>query len=308
MPRRLVWVVNRRVLVQQVYEVANSLTTALKAHSGPAAELAGHLRSLCYQNTEAVFSVVQLRGQRLDDREWSLDPTMPQLIIGARLIRLARVFYLQGYGQGKWSRPMHAGLFGVDAWVCVDEAHLVPAFAVTLRQVREMARRPVASSVPAPFAQFFEQLPFWATELSATPGLPSPNHGTAFRLEDEDESDSVIADRLLAKITRLVLWKSQPDKKNIARDMAAEALEAAKARPGSAIAIFGRKVEDAKVVAKTLSSKHADRVLLITGRVRGYERDRMSIPGGLFDHFRQGHSRSTRCRHAAHISRRHCRR
>ena len=137
-PRRLVWVVNRRVLVQQVYDVAEMLDKALKAPSGTTTDLDGLLRSLCKAGGDAVFNVVQLRGQRLDDREWSLDPTTPQLIIGT-VDQIGSRLLFQGYGLGKWSRPMHAGLFGADAWVCVDEAHLVPAFAVTLRQVREMA-------------------------------------------------------------------------------------------------------------------------------------------------------------------------
>ena len=286
-PRRLVWVVNRRVLVQQVFDLAENLDKALKAHSGPAAELAGHLRSLCKQGSKAVFNVVQLRGQRLDDREWSLNPTMPQLIIGT-VDQIGSRLLFQGYGHGKWSRPMHASLFGVDAWVCVDEAHLVPAFAVTLRQIREIVCRPLDVSVPEPVAHFFGQLPFWITELSATPGLPLPKHGEAFRLEVEDETDDVIANRLLAKKTRRVVWKSQPEKKHLARDMAAEALQIAKDHPNSAIAVFCRTVQDAEAIAKKLEAEHKGRVLLVTGRIRGYERDRLE-QNKLFQRFHQGH-------------------
>jgi hypothetical protein len=285
-PRRLVWVVNRRVLVQQVYDVAESLDNALKSHSGPAVELASHLRSLCQQDSEGIFNVVQLRGQRLDDREWSLDPTMPQLIIGT-VDQIGSRLLFQGYGQGKWSRPMHAGLFGVDAWVCIDEAHLVPAFAVTLRQIREMACRTLAASVPEPVAQFFGQLPFWTTELSATPGLPAPQHGDVFRLEGEDETDEVIADRLLAKKTRRVIWKPQQGKK-LADELAKEALRIANEVPGSAIAVFCRIANDAEAVATKLKEKHESRVLLVTGRIRGYERDRLE-KNELFQRFRQGH-------------------
>jgi len=283
-PRRLIWVVNRRVLVQQVFDVAEGLNKTLKSEA--AAELAGHLRSLCKQNSEAVFNVVQLRGQRLDDREWSLDPTMPQLIIGT-VDQIGSRLLFQGYGLGKWSRPMHAGLFGVDAWVCVDEAHLVPAFAVTLRQIREIACRPLAS-VPECVAQFFAQLPFWITELSATPGLPPPKHDMVFLLEKEDETDEIIADRLLAKKTRVVIWKPQPEKKHLARDMAAEALQIAKDHPGSAIGVFCRTVQDAEAISKTVKVEYKDRVLLVTGRIRGYERDRLK-QNQLFRRFRQGH-------------------
>lgn len=136
-PRRLVWVVNRRVLVQQVDRMAKKLIGVLDGGDEPIAQLVSNLGLLCRQPSETVFSTVQLRGQRLDDREWSLHPTMPQLIIGT-VDQIGSRLLFQGYGQGKWSRPMQAALFGVDAWVCIDEAHLVPAFAVILGDRRYM--------------------------------------------------------------------------------------------------------------------------------------------------------------------------
>lgn len=288
-PRRLVWVVNRRVLVQQVHTMVKGLTTSFADPSSPASQIVGHLRSLGQKDSDAFFNVVQLRGQRLDDREWSLDPTMPQLIIGT-VDQIGSRLLFQGYGLGKWSRPLHAALLGVDAWVCVDEAHLVPAFAVTLRQVREIACRPTSDSAPEGIRIFFEQLPFWITELSATPGLPRPRHGQPFTLEPEDDSDDVIADRLLAKRTRRVIWRALPDKKHLARDLAAEALNFAKANPGSSIAVFCALVTTANAVAQTLKAQHQGRVLLVTGRLRGYERDRLDQPASLFNkQFRRDH-------------------
>lgn len=290
LPRRLVWVVNRRVLVQQVYVVAEELDRKLKAPSGSAAKLATLLRTLCSkQDAETVFNIIQLRGQRLDDREWSLNPTMPQLIIGT-VDHIGSRLLFQGYGQGKWARPMHAALFGVDAWICVDEAHLVPAFAVTLRQVREIAARPLAVQVPESISRFFDRLPFWITELSATPGLPAPLAGEVFRLEKEkgDYKDKNIIARLRAKQTRRVIWKPQPEKNQIARDMATEALRIAKDQPGSTIPVFCCTAKDADAIGKELKKKHPNRVLLVTGRIRGYERDRLE-QNPLFKPFRQPH-------------------
>jgi hypothetical protein len=287
-PRRLVWVVNRRVLVQQVHTMVRELTTSFADPSSPAAQIVGHLRSLGKKESETVFNVVQLRGQRLDDREWSLDPAMPQLIIGT-VDQIGSRLLFQGYGLGKWSRPLHAALLGVDAWVCVDEAHLVPAFAVTLRQVREMACRPTAQSVPEEIRSFFGQLPFWITELSATPGLPRPRYGQPFRLESVDDSDEVIADRLLAKRTRRVIWKALADKKHLARDLAAEALSFATIKPGSSISVFCSFPTTANAVAKTLNEQYPGRVLLVTGRLRGFERDRLDQPESLFRQFRRDH-------------------
>src|SRR5205814_1835860 len=83
-PRRLVWVVNRRVLVQQVFNLASDLQDKLpagKSDSGSLADVREGLARLSGDGTD-VFRVVQLRGQLIDDREWSVAPSVPQLIIG----------------------------------------------------------------------------------------------------------------------------------------------------------------------------------------------------------------------------------
>jgi len=291
-PRRLVWVVNRRVLVQQVHEMVNELRTTLnESESETTKELKRALQSLYGFGDTSVLNIVQLRGQRLDDREWSLTPTQPQLIIGT-VDQIGSRLLFQGYGQGKWSRPLQAALLGIDAWVCVDEAHLVPAFAVTLRQIRQyVLKRPVevASTVP----RLFDKLPSWFTELSATPGLPEPRYGKAFRLDPElgEESDEAIAPRIVARKTRRVTWKPLTDKKNLADALATEAIRIAREKAGNAVAVFCCKATDADKVAKEIekSQSFPGRVVLVTGRLRGFERDRLERDP-RFRRFKSRHS------------------
>lgn len=275
-PRRLVWVVNRRVLVQQVYDLAEKLGRTLDEQlSEETKAVKCALRSLYGFDDGNDFSIVQLRGQRLDDREWSLAPTQPQLIIGT-VDQIGSRLLFQGYGQGKWSRPLHAGLLGIDAWVCIDEAHLVPAFAVTLRQIREHVLKPSAS-VPTSIADLFAKLPSWFSELSATPGLSKPRWGKAFRLDPEkgEESDATIAPRIVARNTRRVIWKPLADQKKLADALAKEAIRVAKEARDQAVAVFCCKATDAEKVAKEIEKNFPGRVLLVTGRLRGYERDRL---------------------------------
>lgn len=291
-PRRLVWVVNRRVLVQQVHDMVRELRRALdESESDKTNELKRALRSLHGFDDGDVLNIVQLRGQRLDDREWSLAPTQPQLIIGT-VDQIGSRLLFQGYGQGKWSRPLHAGLLGIDAWVCIDEAHLVPAFAVTLRQIREHVLKP-SVSVPTSISDLFAKLPFWFTELSATPGLSEPRYGKAFRLDPEkgEESDDAIAPRIVARNTRRVIWKPLADQKKLADVLAKEAIRIAKEAGGQAVAVFCRKPDDAENVAKEIGKKQnfPNRVLLVTGRLRGYERDRLE-KDDRFRRFRTPHS------------------
>jgi CRISPR-associated endonuclease/helicase Cas3 len=70
-PRRLVWVVNRRVLVQQVFEIAKELREKLKPDAVPKLDdVRAGLRKLCGMDGE-VFQVVELRGQIVADRDWA---------------------------------------------------------------------------------------------------------------------------------------------------------------------------------------------------------------------------------------------
>ncbi len=291
-PRRLVWVVNRRVLVQQVDEMVRKLTRALnESEFDKTNELNRALRSLHGFDNGDVLNIVQLRGQRLDDREWSLAPTQPQLIIGT-VDQIGSRLLFQGYGQGKWSRPLHAGLLGIDAWVCIDEAHLVPAFAVTVRQIREHVLKP-SVRVPTSISDLFANLPSWFTELSATPGLSESRYGKAFRLDSEkgEESDDAIAPRIAARNTRRVIWKPLADQRKLAIILAIEAIRIAKEAGGQAVAVFCSKATDAEKVAKEIQKRQnfPGRVLLVTGRLRGYERDRLEADS-RFRRFKTAHS------------------
>jgi len=281
-PRRLVWVVNRRVLVQQAYELSEKLSMKFAAPESSApnedvnvTELRQALAKLCRENTENVFRVVQLRGQLVDDREWSLDPTIPQLIIGT-VDQIGSRLLFQGYGLGKWSRPLHAAILGVDAWICLDEAHLVPAFAMTLRQVTEIIHKPLLGEIAStPLGHLFSSLPFWLTELSATPALVRPPDVQVLSKIEEDAKDAIVEDRLLAADTRraVVHFCKEDEVSNIIATKAQEAI----GKVGT-VAIFCQKVKTAAAVSKALrkdpriGEKH---VLLVTGRLRGYERDRL---------------------------------
>ena len=278
-PRRLVWVVNRRVLVQQVFKLARELQEKLpggRPDSGSLADVREGLARLSGDGTE-VFRVVQLRGQLIDDREWSVAPSVPQLIIGT-VDQIGSRLLFQGYGLGKWSRPLQAALFGVDAWICVDEAHLVPAFVLTLRQAHHLIE-------PAPkvLSSVFERLRTWVTELSATPALPPPSAESVFRLLPADEDDPRLKDRLLAARTRRVnvTWLAEGVKSEEAIERAAAEL----ASKVESVAVFVRLPKHANKIAKGLKKQFPERVLAITGRLRGYERDRL-VEHAVFKRFR----------------------
>ncbi|HEY2343532.1 MAG TPA: type I-U CRISPR-associated helicase/endonuclease Cas3, partial [Chthoniobacteraceae bacterium] len=272
-PRRLVWVVNRRVLVQQVFKIAREVQE--KLHASDLRELCVGLSSLRGKEGE-LFRVVELRGQIVADREWAIRPSLPQLVIGT-VDQIGSRLLFQGYGLGKWGRPQQAGLLGVDAWIAVDEAHLVPACVLTLRQLRERCAAP-AESLPSPFNAIFTRLPFWLTELSATPGLPCPSPDPPFSLTEKEESDDAIRDRVLAANTRHVLVarlpKAEKSKDALVEKLVAEAI--ASNAPRTAIFVREVKVADRVTDGLRKAGIVSDHICKITGRIRGYERERLS--------------------------------
>lgn len=128
LPKRLVYVVDRRAVVDQATEVAIALRElvdrdpAWKARLG----LEGN-RSL---------PISTLRGQYVDNREWLEDPSSPAIVIGTVDMIGSRLFF-EGYGVSRKMRPYHAGLLGADTLVVLDEAHLVPPFERLLQSIIE---------------------------------------------------------------------------------------------------------------------------------------------------------------------------
>jgi len=283
MPRRLVWVVNRRVLVQQVFNLARELRRKLADTAEVKLdEMRRSLALLSGGGTE-VFKVAELRGQIMADRDWAISPATPLLIIGT-VDQIGSRLLFQGYGLGKWGRPQQAGLLGVDTWVAVDEAHLVPAFVLTLRQLRGYCAAPTAK-LPAPFDSVFSRLPFWHTELSATPGLPHPSVDKPFSLTDEEKNDPIIEDRILASDKRQVLVEFLPPGKKateIKEALVQKLIRGAVCSKAQRIAVFVSEVGVADKVASGIKAAlkianiNEDRLCKVTGRIRGYERDRLA--------------------------------
>lgn len=275
-PRRLVWVVNRRVLVQQVSRISDEIRLLLISSDTPQLDdVRFGLRSHCCDAVN-FFHVIELRGQIMMDRDWSIRPATPQLIIGT-VDQIGSRLLFQGYGLGKWGRPQQAALLGVDAWVAVDEAHLVPAFVLTLRQLREHCASET-ESLPSPFNVIFARLPFWLTELSATPGLPRPSAERPFCLLDEEKADPRIANRILAARLRRVQITALPKGDKPKDVLARQLVDAAISSKASRVAIFVREVGVADKVANDLKKQGVapDRICKITGRIRSYERDRIA--------------------------------
>ena len=109
LPRRLFWVVDRRVVVDQATTEADGLATQLDQHPD-LAEVRHALAAICRAippNT-APLAVSTLRGEREDNRGWSRNPTRPSIVVGTVDMIGSRLL-LSGYGDSLRSRAFHAG-------------------------------------------------------------------------------------------------------------------------------------------------------------------------------------------------------
>ncbi|MEY4551328.1 MAG: hypothetical protein RL685_7523, partial [Pseudomonadota bacterium] len=188
LPRRLVYVVDRRAVVDQATEVAEKLCEWVAKERAVAAALGLDGRPL---------PISTLRGQYVDNRAWLEDPSSPAIVVGTVDMVGSRLLF-SGYGVSSKMRPYHAGLLGADTQVILDEAHLVPAFEDLLRQIERGAdsfgpKDPLLRKlVPA----------FKLLSLSAT---GRQTDSTPFTLADADRRNPIVAKRLAAKKTLAIV-------------------------------------------------------------------------------------------------------
>jgi CRISPR-associated endonuclease/helicase Cas3 len=233
-PRRLVYVVNRRTVVDQTTD-----------------EVEKYKRNLEAAGIKEQLALSTLRGQFADNREWSADPSRPAVICGTVDMIGSRLLF-SGYGCGFKSRPLHAGFLGQDSLLVHDEAHLEPAFQKLIEEIEKEQKR----------CNDFR--PMRVMELTAT----SRGEGEVFGLTDEDKKNSVVQQRIGAKKT-LHLHENK-DEKKLADEIAEVALKYKDS--GQAILVFVRRVDDvAKIVTKL--KKEKQQVQQLTGALRGLERD-----------------------------------
>lgn len=250
LPRRLVYVVNRRTVVDQATREAEKLRTRLLKNP-----------TLLRFEPPAIST---LRGQFADNREWSIDPSRPAVVVGTVDMVGSRLLF-SGYGLGFKSRPLHAGFLGQDALIIHDEAHLEPAFQELIETIKAEQDR------SREFANFH------VMEMTAT----TRNHEASeavFGLLDEDIEDPIVKKRVTA--TKRLTLAPAADDKRVAQCIVSLALKHKDS--GTAVLVFARTIDDVNTIytglADTEKGVGPDHVERLTGTMRGLERDRMADP------------------------------
>ena len=265
-PRRLVYVVNRRTVVDQTTTEVQNYRSRLQ-EIRELNSVQDQLAKLCALplsdksgKPDSPLALSTLRGQFADNREWSADPARPAVIVGTVDMIGSRLLF-SGYGVGFKGKPLHAGFLGQDVLLVHDEAHLEPAFQKLLIGIEEEQKR----------SNEFEM--FKVMELSAT----SRGAREVFGLTDEDRANSEVTKRFEAK--KSVTLHKLDDEKKLA-DSIAELAQGGHTKD-RAVLVFVRRVDDVEKIVKQLPKGATQQ---LTGTLRGLERDQL-VEDAIFRRF-----------------------
>ena len=256
MPRRLVYVVNRRTVVDQTTAEVERLRKNL--HGRP------ELKDLNAELGDLPIST--LRGQFADNREWLADPSRPAVIIGTVDMIGSRLLF-NGYRAGSWQLARHAGLIGQDALIVHDEAHLEPSFQQLIEWVE---CRQKTDGSPRPLK---------VLAMSAT--TRDRDGKSVLSITDDDRSDRVVRERYNDVRKDLVLneHENEPKTPKVADQLVELAWKYADHK--MRVIVYVRTPAEAGKVCRGLQAKlkrendSANRVALLTGTIRGYEREKL---------------------------------
>ena len=269
-PRRIFFVVDRRVIVDEAYERARRLADKLQsAKDGILKRVADHLRQIAHFDptdfdTERPLAVHVLRGGMYRSEAWARNPLQPTVVastvdqIGSRLL-----FRAYGRGPGTW--PIYAGLVANDSLILLDEAHCAQPFLQTLQAVRRFQ-----TWAHAPLGRCF-----YPVVMSAT---PPPGMKDVF----EDQSDERLnPGHTLGRRQ----WAPKPavleTVEKATGKRATHVLAEAFARAGvalvseqrRAIVLFVNRVDTARETYRKLHNREDLDAVLLTGRMRPVDKD-----------------------------------
>lgn len=277
-PRRIVMIVDRRIVVDQAHDRAETIANALgraqsagdaRAHGRVARALSG-LSAIEGAPEQVPLQTGLLRGGIVLDKNWSLRPDIPT-VLSSTVDQLGSRVLFRGYGESDRSASIHAGLFGNDSLLILDEVHLSRPFMETLQRIR--LHDTVRGGVPRRSQTVL---------LSATPGQFKGTRFPSTPLSSQS-AEPELARRLQArKPVRLnsvnVTGSPTTVDQAFAKAVAAEAITEVQKDHVRLLGVVVNRVDTARRTVERLESdrtikKLGVEVSLITGRMRAVDRD-----------------------------------
>lgn len=258
LPLRLYWVVDRRAVVDQVFEHARGLVDRLAtADAGTAAaRVAASLRRAAEGDDDAGQPPLEVRLWRGGtSRGIERVPLAAPCVICSTVDQVGSRLLFRGYGTAPGSRAIDAALVGTDSLIVLDEAHLSQPFADTVGRIRKVQGRAHRQGVR--MARLMQ--------VSATPAERTVAM-RRFELSPDELTEEPLVQRLQAcKRVRLKQVSNVPrGLARAAKDLCEEA---------QVVGVIANTVADARAVHAELSTG-ADAVLMI-GPSRPLDRSRV---------------------------------
>jgi CRISPR-associated endonuclease/helicase Cas3 len=267
-PRRVFFVVDRRIVVDAAHQRMVRIAAALAAaQDGVLRGVADRLRAMG-GDASVPLGTCQLRGGIYRDDSWVRSPLQP-LLAASTVDQTGSRLLFRGYGVCDQTLSIHAALVANDALILLDEAHCSNVFAETAAAVEEYrSARWNTSSFSTPFV---------FTEMTAT---PTRNSDDVFRLEDVDLNHPVLRARLHAlKPVTLEISAARPkDPTRFAKDLVTTARKCSEGRGIRRIGIIVNRVKTARAAHRILRESGLTAHLLI-GRMR--PADRIELDPGV---------------------------
>jgi CRISPR-associated endonuclease/helicase Cas3 len=254
-PRRVFFVVDRRIVVDTAYRRMRDIAKKLQAASSGTLKLVAE-RLGAMSCGEVPLDTYQLRGGIYRDDSWVRSPLQPTLIastvdqVGSRLL-------FRGYGVWDKQWPMQAALIANDALILLDEAHCSVPFAETLGSVCQY-RTWATEDLKTPFA---------FVQMTATPA----QEANAFSLTAGDTQNPTLHQRLYASKPAHLIKVKGNDLGKLADALVAEAIDLARQPKLRRIAVMVNRVRTARLVYQALRERGECAQLLI-GRMRPIDR------------------------------------
>ena len=271
-PRRIFFVVDRRVIVDEAYERACCLAAKLaqptdgilKAVADNLKRIAGSLAT--GSEDEPPLAVHALRGGMYRSEAWARNP-LQATIVASTVDQVGSRLLFRAYGRGSGTWPIYAGLAANDSLVLLDEAHCAQPFLQTLRAIRRFGGEKWAEK---PLGRRF-----YPVVMSAT---PPPGMKDVFRDTSEEGRNPrhPLGRRQLAR--KPASLRSVP---NAGGSGAPFELSNALAQRASdllsngrrAIVVFVNRVATARETHRKLKDEEEVITILLTGRMRPVDKD-----------------------------------
>src|SRR5579875_668470 len=202
-PRRLVFTLPMRALVEQTLERVCGMLIRLETHG--------------LLDPEDPVRCFQLMGGAAQD-DWVLHPAADQVLVGTVDMLLSRALN-RGYGRlGRSAWPMHFGLINTDTQFVLDEVQLLDAAVATSRQLAGFRAEPCLGATPLPSRTVWMSATLNPSWLSTT-DYPCPDSESFLELDSDDENSPLRA-RLNACKRLLKITVDPTDARSVANVIA----------------------------------------------------------------------------------------